>query len=76
MSVLMQAARKRRSSKTPMKDPSARRTRVRVPEAPETAVRPGEQPETKYVQAVEAPDAGVEAGHYLENMFTHGRSKS
>jgi hypothetical protein len=46
------------------------------PEEPETGARDREAPEIHRHRRVESPEAAIGRGHYLEQEFTHGRSRS
>ena len=47
-----------------------------APAQHEKAVIRAEQPESRWPSRSEAPDSGEFAGHFLENVFKNGRSKS
>ncbi len=73
MSMVMTKPKRRKQNSSA---PASKRHKMRPVEAPETAVIKGEPPESQALSWAEAPEANADAGHFLGNVFTHGRSKS
>ena len=76
MSTMTLKARKGRKTVKSTPSPTPRVRRETYSEPPEKAVIRAEQPESRWPSRSEAPDSGEFAGHFLENVFKNGRSKS
>lgn len=76
MSTMVMKAPKGRQTVKPKSSSNSKAKRGTYPEAPEQAVIRREEPESRWSSRSEAPDSGEYAGHFLENVFKNGRSKS